>query len=87
MQNKPRRVDEIARLLLYIIPKTERGFIEDIKTFLFGLYNQPPETLISPYCWEPLQYIMEKYIIINEDTILEEWQKEVVNLYVGSKIV
>lgn len=87
MENKPRRVDETARLLLYLIPNTERAFIEDIRTFLGGLYIQPPESLVSRYCWEPLQYIMEKYIVVTENTVLEKWQKEVINLYVDKKMV
>ena len=30
---------------------------------------------------------MEKYIVISENTVLEKWQKEVINLYVDKKMV
>ena len=75
-ENEPRSVVSVIKKMMEIIPENETVLINDLETFMNGLWNKAPEILKTSCCWIPLTQIMTK----NITQIDKVWKEEIVKI-------
>ena len=69
----PRKVNDIAKQILEIMPESEIYAREQIKKFIEGLWNQAPEMLTDAYNWN--KFISLLNLVINSEPT--EWKNQI----------